>query len=378
MIGWLTKFANKGKAGGSVPINLSGLVLLTGVPGAGKTLRMVEYMEAALKAGRPVYACNVDGLNMPGVIPFDDPHQWQDLPPNSVLFVDEAQRYFRARRGMVDPPASITAMETIRHDGVCIVMTTQQPTYLDKHIRGLIGRHEHLVEIVAGSISNVYAFRSCREEITPSSLSDAEFKAWAHPKRLHGAYKSAEVHTKRLILSTRAWLLIGMTLACIAFVTYAFSGDAKADSEEAQASQEAGLPATPSDNGGPISTMAYLAKFKPRIEGAPWSAPAYDDMQVADPPRIACMIGSECRCITDQGTRYEIRQRVCRKIVESGGVWNPYKSAEEVAAATAGAGQGPAAEGATAPAVAGVAGSDTKPVTGYGGMRGEGSGPSHW
>jgi hypothetical protein len=35
-------------------------------------------------------------------------------------------------------------METSRHDAVLFVVLTQQPIYLDKHLRGLVIRHEHL------------------------------------------------------------------------------------------------------------------------------------------------------------------------------------------------------------------------------------------
>jgi hypothetical protein len=40
----------------------------------------------------------------------------------AVLVVDEAQRYFCVRRGNIVLFDSITAMETIRYEGVCIVM----------------------------------------------------------------------------------------------------------------------------------------------------------------------------------------------------------------------------------------------------------------
>jgi hypothetical protein len=375
----------KGDGGGSVPINLSGLVLLTGVPGAGKTLRMMEYMEAALAAGRPVFACNVDGLKLAGVEEWSDPHKWRELPAGAVLFVDEAQKFFRARRGMVDPPESITAMETIRHDGVCIVMTTQQATYLDKHIRGLVGRHEHLVEVIAGKLSNVYAFRSTREEVTPASLAEAEYKAWAHPTRLHGAYTSAEIHTKRMRLSARAWLMIAGVVFAGGFLAYAFAGPSVIDGE-AQASPEAGLAARAV---GPqpkheVSDLEYFARMQPRMEGAPWSAPIYDDVNKVQPPvRIACMLGSTCRCITEQGTRYAISQGRCRLIVREGGIVDPFRPAPEAAGmaspALGGAGGTPAVEGAPAPAPAPEAasgvGSASELQAPYGGFRSQASAP---
>jgi len=323
-------------------INLSGLVLLTGVPGSGKTLRMMEYMEAALKAGRPCYVCNVDGLNVPGAIPFDDPHQWQDLPPTSVLFVDEAQRYFRARRGMIDPPESITAMETIRHDGVCIVMTTQQPTYLDKHIRGLIGHHEHLVEVAAGKISNVYTFRSTRDEVTPASLGDATYEMWNHPKRLHGAYKSAEVHTKKTLIPLRFKALAVFALLTAIYTVYAFmpKSDSAEGQKPAQAAPAAGLAIASGGSGDgvkPLTRAEYAQRHLPRFATMPWTSEVFDNRQVTADPQLICMSSNggddvhgqhrepSCTCLTEQGTFYEISQPECRRIARFGPVYNPYK-----------------------------------------------------
>lgn len=325
-------------------INLSGLVLLTGVPGSGKTLRMMEYMEAAIASGRPCFACNVDGLAMPGASVLEDPHTWQDLPPTAVLFVDEAQRFFRARRGMVDPPASITAMETIRHDGVCIVMTTQQPTYLDKHIRGLIGHHEHLVEVLPGKASNVYTFRSCREEVTPSALNDATFQLWSHPKRLHGRYKSAEVHTKTLKVPAR-FIALGLgALGAVSFLAYAFwpSSDATANPapQRAQAAPAAGpfTPGTRRDQEPPLSAFEFAQRFLPRFGTMPMSAPAYDDRAVAASPEYYCLASgagkdangehqeASVTCLTEQGTRVELSVGEARYLARYGGVYNPYKA----------------------------------------------------
>lgn len=325
-------------------INLSGLVLLTGVPGSGKTLRMMQYLEQALAEGRPCYVCNIDGVNMPGVIPWDDPHRWQELPPRAVLFVDEAQRFFRARRGTVDPPESITAMETIRHDGVCIVMTTQQPTYLDKHIRGLIGHHEHLVEVIPNKAANVYTFRSCREEVTPAALADAEFELWRHPKHLYGAYRSAEVHTKKTRIPRRFVVLGVAGCVVVAMLAYAFwpRDSAGTAAEAAQAAPAAGPPldggVPPRDR--PLTAAEYAARFLPRFNTMPISAPAYDEREVVAHPRIMCMASmpgltadgtfrdATCTCLTEQGTRYELSVAECRTVARYGAPYDPYRAPE--------------------------------------------------
>lgn len=363
-------------------INLSGLVLLTGVPGAGKTLRMMEYMEAALKEGRPCFVCNVDGLNVPGAIPFDDPHKWQELPPTAVLFVDEAQRYFRARRGMIDPPESITAMETIRHDGVCIVMTTQQPTYLDKHIRGLIGHHEHLVEVVASRISNVYTFRSTRDEVTPGSLADATYEMWNHPRRLHGAYTSAEVHTKKTLIPLRIKALAALALVVVGYLVYAFmpKSEASVGQKPAQAAPAAGLASSGShavERDQPMTRTEYAQRHLPRFATMPWTAEVFDGRQVTADPQLMCMSSREgedvngdqreasCTCLTEQGTVYEISQPECRRIARFGPVYNPYR-AQQMQPPPGGVGGVPPTVAGVIDAVPSVAVMSAPQVSGYG------------
>jgi type II secretory pathway predicted ATPase ExeA len=49
-----------------------GVHLITGLIGSGKTLRAVDLIDQEVKRGRVVYVCNINGLIMPGVIPFDD------------------------------------------------------------------------------------------------------------------------------------------------------------------------------------------------------------------------------------------------------------------------------------------------------------------
>ncbi|PPV04807.1 zonular occludens toxin, partial [Xanthomonas axonopodis pv. vasculorum] len=65
--------------------------LLTGLPGSGKSLRIIQAIRYLMDKGAHVYVCNIDGISVPGTTPWADPHKWQDLPAGSILFVDEAQ-----------------------------------------------------------------------------------------------------------------------------------------------------------------------------------------------------------------------------------------------------------------------------------------------
>lgn len=329
-------------------IDFSGIILLTGLPGAGKTLRMVELMHEAVALGRPCYASNVNGLNVPGVTPFENPHEWETLEAGSVLFVDEAQRYFRQRAGFKEVPPYILAMETIRHTGVTLVLTTQQPTYLDKHLRGLVGRHEHRIEIIAGTVSNQYAFRRCEDDISDSNMAASTFTVWNHPKQYHGCYKSAEVHTKKARIPKRFVILGVGAIACLAALVYAFGGDGPVSKNAAGGAAPAAplrQAATVSDPGRPMTAAEYAMQQKPRISTAPWSAPLYDDRAAVAQPALLCMSSQpgnqgdgtwtdeyRCSCLTEQGTVYEVPDVECRRIARFGPVYNPFKESPELRA----------------------------------------------
>ncbi|KLB49297.1 zonular occludens toxin domain-containing protein, partial [Xanthomonas euvesicatoria] len=85
------------------------------------------------------------GLAVPGVIDWEDPRKWQELPAGAILFVDEAQKWFGERRAGYAPDY-LKAMNTMRgEEGVRMVLLTQHPKYLDSHIKDLVGCHEHLL-----------------------------------------------------------------------------------------------------------------------------------------------------------------------------------------------------------------------------------------
>lgn len=315
--------------------DLSGIIVLTGLPGAGKTLRAMQIAERAVREGRPVFQCGINGFNLPGAQHWADPHAWKDLPPRAVLLVDEAQDHFRARPGSIRVPESITDMERIRHSGVCLVLTTQQPTYLDKHLRGL-AQHQHLVEVLAGKVSNCYSFRSVRDDITPSSLSDAQFTAWNHPKHLYNSYKSAEVHTKKLRIPFRLKVLVAFALVVLGYIAWhlATRGDAQAQEGAAAATAAAPLQAgapTPTEE-RPLTTAEYAAQLIPRLPAMPGSARIFDGRQVVSKPAVYCMSTPDsCTCLTEQGTRYEMQAGICRHLARHGAPYNPFKQPDREA-----------------------------------------------
>ena len=176
------------------------ITLLTGIPGSGKSLRVVDYMKKAIDAGELLYVCNFDGtLRLPHV-KFEDARKWEDLPAGAVLVVDEAQDFFRARRGG-EAPSYILAMERIRKMGVRLVLTTQQPDYLDTHLRGLVGLHEHLLRVDGAEESHIFRSNEVMDNVRSKKARAAhDSEKWAFPKELYGLYDSAQVHTVKKVI----------------------------------------------------------------------------------------------------------------------------------------------------------------------------------
>lgn len=322
-------------------------VLITGKRGNGKSLKAVGLMKQEIAEGRPTYASNFEGLNVPGVQLLDDPRQWETLPPGSILFVDEAQRFWRARRSG-EPPAELQAMETQRHLGICIVLLTQQPTYLDKHIRGLVDLHHHLMLDVGGKASRCYTWKRCIDDCEEASARDtADTSLFLFPKADFGSYASAEVHTIKPKIPRKLKLIAAAAVLVVGMFYYALSGytqDAPAAEAGTVAAGALPLGNPPAATGArgkdaPLYTTAegYWRAFKPRIEAMPWTAPAFDDREVVSEPRAFCAIAhagpdasgqhqpESCHCLTEQGTRYGMSDDQCRILALNGEAYNPFK-----------------------------------------------------
>jgi hypothetical protein len=319
------------------------IYLFTGAPGSGKTLSAMEFI-AKVKSETPdriIYAANVDGLNIPGVIHLDDDGilAWHEAcEKNSIVVVDEAQRYWRAQRSG-EPSKAVIEMETHRHDGIDIVLMTQHPTFLHSNIRKLTNHHTHLVAYTKTS-SLRWEWRECHDDIQEAALrSQGEFKEWHYPVELFDWYTSATQHTKRTKRPLKQLLgRLGVVFAALVFVgfvgyvAYAIRNyNAKKAQVDALPVISASNPMRTATGGGPrsapISTKDYLVAQLPRIPSQPWSAPLYDGQAVTQHPRVWCIapeIPDPCRCITEQGTRYAMDDALCRQLATGGGTYDPY------------------------------------------------------
>lgn len=195
------------------------ITLITGVPGAGKTLYCVdEILTPAVESGRVVYVDGIPDLLLEHQVS-PDPLQWPDWASDGALIViDECQRIWRPEAAGRAPHKSIAELETHRHRGLDFVILTQHPNLIHSNVRRLVGRHIHLRRTSLGVY--LYEWSEC---VTPdSSWKNALVKTkWSHPKRSFGKYKSAEIHNKVKFRLPRSVFVLGFSvLSIIGLGTY--------------------------------------------------------------------------------------------------------------------------------------------------------------
>ncbi len=210
--------------------------LHTGVPGSGKTLSMVETLAALFtrwgsytEEARPVFVMGIPDLSLPHAplplksvqvsksgVPVLVP-DWQEIPDGSLIIIDEAQGVFPPRSSASTAPEHVSFLNTHRHRGFDIWITTQHPKLIDASVRALVGRHKHFRRLFGMQMSVVYEWDACSDSL--SGMNNAVKTNWFFPRRAFSWYKSAELHTKQKF-KLPLWLAIfpmGILLAFIFF-----------------------------------------------------------------------------------------------------------------------------------------------------------------
>jgi hypothetical protein len=210
------------------------LKLITGIPGAGKTLYAVSMLKKAVEHNaslpvdeqRAIY-CDITGLTIDGIEP--PPLDWRKTPPKSLLIYDEAQlqKPFKAARGL-SPYEYIENLTLSRKQGHEIWYITQAPKRLHANILDMVEEHHHLDRPYGAKLANVYLFRTA--EVNPRSrtaIEGAERKSlFNYDKRLFDLYKSSEVDDDgiKLRLPPKLFMGIAVILAIFGFSAYMFFG----------------------------------------------------------------------------------------------------------------------------------------------------------
>lgn len=341
------------------------LVIRTGKPGHGKTLNTIREVDRyAHVEGRVVYYHNINGLKPDQLqaqwFEFEDPEKWFELPNDSVIVVDEAQGWFGARDPRARPPEHIARFETMRHQGHEVHLVTQDPRYLDVHLRRLCNSHIHYWRVFKSSQLLRFESEVVIEKVElKTSFKDADKKSLRLDKRYFGAYTSTNAkHHFQTKVPTKFILAVCVILGACILVYRAYE---RYSIEKAQlASANSGVPAgsvvdqvrdtvgafirpsvSDAEQAGPLTVEQYVGKRVPRVRDLPASAPIYDSLTSPRAfPRPLCVATSDlaliernskrmelgygdgdamgCRCNTQQGTRMDVSFSFCMSVVQNG------------------------------------------------------------
>ena len=307
--------------------------LITGLPGAGKTLYTIWYVkQLAEKEDRTVYYHGINDLKLPWVL-LDEPEKWYELPPKSIIVLDECQRLFRLRSNSSNVPQHVSELETHRHSGYDLFLITQHPRLIDQNVRRLIGEHRNIVRAFGSQFSVVNKFIGVREDCDKPQK-DALQEKFIYPKEVFDYYKSAEAHTQKRNIPARIYLLlltpflfIGLGYLGITYMKNIYGGNKNAEVVQASKSPtgenfNASAPSFNNSGASKVKTVEeYQAESFPRIPSLPQSAPKYDHLTVPTvaPVISACIKSAEsCKCFTQQATPVSTSYEFCIDVVEKG------------------------------------------------------------
>ncbi len=316
------------------------ITIISGTPGAGKTLYTIEKLLLPLvgktvkgraqdgsevEHPRTIYT-NINGLQVDHELidggekqGLRDWHTW--AKPGSVIVFDEVQKVWPPRPNGSKVPDDIQALDTHRHMGVDFILITQNVINLDKHIHALGGRHLHVRRIANMALAVVYEWdHVSRGLMFSKSITKSP---WRFDKKVFKLYKSAELHTKQ---SRRMPGLVWFILAGIVALAV-FAPTLKARLSDRIGAQSAGahqaLPNAAIQAGQQAGVAPVEATFiddriafNPRISFKPETAPAYDAIRtIVNMPLVSggvCMRGV-CKCVTQQGTDSGLSADECKK-----------------------------------------------------------------
>lgn len=340
------------------------LYIRTGKPGHGKTLNTIrEVDEKAHKEGRTVYYHNINGLKPEQLqapwFQFEDPEKWYELPHNAIIVVDEAQGWFGNRDSRARPPEHVTRFETMRHSGHEVHLVTQDPRYIDVHLRRLCNGHIHYWRVFKSQQLLRFESDAVIEKVeTKTSFKDAEKKSIRLDKKFFSVYTSSNAdHHFQAKIPTK-FILAGLVIVVAGVMTYRvyerYQAGQATDTQTSEPEKAGVVDQVKSTVGSfiksgtseaqenkPQSKESYLGSRVPRVAQIPSSAPIYDTLtQPVSFPRLYCMSSHDpntyarelgrmahavvngtptvCQCYTQQGNRVDTDFKFCKSVVDNG------------------------------------------------------------
>lgn len=329
------------------------ITVITGTPGAGKTLYTIEKLLLPVvgktvkgrdehgnevEYERKIYT-NINGLQVDHELidggdnqGLRDWYKW--AKPGSLIVFDEVQKVWSPRPNGSKIPEDVQALDTHRHLGVDFVLITQNVLNFDRHIHALAGRHLHVRRVANMPLATVYEWdHVSRGLLYSKSISK---KAWKYSKEVFKLYKSSELHTKQpRSIPGLVWFLLA------ALVAAAFLGpivyqrmSARMNPKPAEAQKQAPEKAHQVVQGGQSAAVEKVkappderVDFIPRLSNRPWTAPAYDDLRnVAVVPVItgAGCVNGKCWCYHGDRRLPDVDSATCEAWIDDR-PFNPYE-----------------------------------------------------
>ena len=343
------------------------MTIVTGTPGAGKTLNTIKdvyleikknpYFEKKAEDGiiekieRKVYACNISGIDTDksGFIVFEDPTRWRELPAGSILIIDEASDFYPSSKKFgAELEDHIADLRVHRHYGIDIYYITQQPGLINKNIRVLCGKHIHYQRWNGSKKTIKYSHSSVFDTDLKSLRSivqmGGEKESIKLDKKYFEFYKSTELDTHKfkvpwsMLIKFFILPLFVLFILFICFTNTSFYKDIQKNTVNTdktttkthiqenkqfkqntiQQTSDLSFSGLSFGNKKHLSVQEYKDQFKPRVPYELESAPFFDELRVARsiPRNIGCMMISNkpetCTCFTQQqGVEYNISKVDC-------------------------------------------------------------------
>lgn len=330
------------------------LTLITGAPGAGKTLNSLAMVDKEFGETRPIYYAGIRELTLPGwkEISYDEARQWQTFDDGCIFVIDECDLFAgNTAADRKTEPEFVRELARHRHRGMDFFFITQSPTRLHYSVRHHIGRHIHFERGFGREATRKLEWQKCVDDPKDDyhARKEAGVTRIKFPKKYYDVYKSAEVHTHKPRTPKMVWAVLGgFILVALLGAKLAFSlTDRKEALEEqvanAQDSEfpdgfssipgfdnyisqaESFIPGIGED--APKTAAELVFEQEPRFQDQPWSAPQFDHLtEVQSYPRPQCIHhvrSGNCKCFTQQATPLAISLFTCREIVRTG-YFNPF------------------------------------------------------
>lgn len=271
---------------------------------------------------------------------------------NSVIFIDEAQRFYRPRPSGAKVPLHIRMIEYARHFGIHFVFISQAPRFIDINLRAHIEKHIHLDKTWKGGLK--FESVGCMDIESKADRKDAVKSAYSPPKHIFPFYVSSSLHLKvkhKIPFVVKSLVVV---IPLFAFLVWFLVNKVHDDHFGKKSSAEntvavsgainnvavSGVPSFDSVSGvvevGQFSEgkiKKFIADFSPLVPGVPESAPAYDSLRkVVSMPRIAACLQrvDVCVCYSQQASRLvDVNDLRCRQIVSNGQSFDPYNVSDK-------------------------------------------------